>query len=344
LFSKLKFVTTQNYIKFRQFFKADYKSGFAVRANTFDNVTGTFPIAFTVWDLNGKPFPQFIEVDIHENGTKRKFWDDFDKSINHWIKQYALNSHNSIGFMVYTGTDFNRLHIPYIMYNEAKGHLTNFVINSTNLIETSIYFAVRLCIEPTWLNDRDQFLYPNEKWKMDSEFQNDCLAFTLFHGQNRIKSSDGTNHWIPFTEQEVSARDKFESSFMANFMANKKAEVVERGGGGGGGRSRQINMFMAMEPAAEYRRQPRKFSQEAGEVFDAGRELWKYYHSQKSINVNASLYDIRAYFQGRNEAGKMNSASEDEKYTELIGILRDKLKFLAKKIEPKVYEYGFLKN
>lgn len=97
-----------------------------------------------------------------------------------------------------------------------------------------------------------------------------------------------------------------------------------------------------------------KFSTAATKVFDAGRELWKYYHA--SINspslsgragvglVNASLYDIREYFQGRNESGKMNNKSEDEKYTELIGNLRNALKVLAKKIEPKVYEYGFLKG
>jgi hypothetical protein len=39
----------------------------------------------------------------------------------------------------------------------------------------------------------------------------------------------------------------------------------------------------------------------------------------------------------------MNNSSEDETYTNLITNLRDKLKILAKKIEPKVYEYGFLK-
>jgi len=72
--------------------------------------------------------------------------------------------------------------------------------------------------------------------------------------------------------------------------------------------------------------------------------LWKYYHSQNEVNVNASLYDIREYFQGRNEAGRMNAKSSDEKYTQLIGSLRENLKVLAKKIEPKVYEYGFLKE
>jgi len=38
----------------------------------------------------------------------------------------------------------------------------------------------------------------------------------------------------------------------------------------------------------------------------------------------------------------MNNKSEDEKYNELIEILRSELKILAQKIEPKVYEYGFL--
>ncbi len=77
-------------------------------------------------------------------------------------------------------------------------------------------------------------------------------------------------------------------------------------------------------------------------VFDAGRELWKYYHKQPECNVNASLYDIREHFQGRNEKGRMNTKSSDETYMNLIGILRDNLDELANKIEPKVYEYGFL--
>jgi hypothetical protein len=87
-----------------------------------------------------------------------------------------------------------------------------------------------------------------------------------------------------------------------------------------------------------------QFSQEATDVFDAGRELWKYYHSHKDINVNASLYDIKLHFQGRNDKGRMNAKSTDEKYTELISNLRQTLSILADKITPKIYEYEFLKQ
>ena len=89
-------------------------------------------------------------------------------------------------------------------------------------------------------------------------------------------------------------------------------------------------------------------SKSAKNVLDAGRELWKYYHAQPEANPNASLYDIRLYFQGVKitKSGKeqMNSESNDARYTELIGNLRQSLKTLASEIRPKVYEYGFLKK
>jgi hypothetical protein len=40
----------------------------------------------------------------------------------------------------------------------------------------------------------------------------------------------------------------------------------------------------------------------------------------------------------------MNTESDDLTYTTLIADLRQKQKELAKQIEPKVYEYGFLKK
>ncbi len=84
-------------------------------------------------------------------------------------------------------------------------------------------------------------------------------------------------------------------------------------------------------------------SPEAQSVYNAGLELWKYYHSMPDASADASFYDIRKYFQGVNASGKMNTASDDAHYTELISALREKMKTLGTKIAGKVYEYGFLK-
>ena len=64
-------------------------------------------------------------------------------------------------------------------------------------------------------------------------------------------------------------------------------------------------------------------------------------------NPNASFYDIRLHFQGtktsRSGREQMNPASDDPCYTEILAALRQAMKALAAKIEPKVYQYAFLK-
>ena len=105
----------------------------------------------------------------------------------------------------------------------------------------------------------------------------------------------------------------------------------------------QNTLFANETVGGVYNNQVRQFSPEAQAVFDAGRALWQYYHAQQNVNVNASLYDIRAYFQGRNDTGRMNARSDDAKYSALIAELRNKLNALADKIKPNIYDYGFLK-
>ena len=94
--------------------------------------------------------------------------------------------------------------------------------------------------------------------------------------------------------------------------------------------------------------EPLEFSQEAQAVLDAGRELWRYYHKQAGANPNASYYDIKMHLQGTKttKSGKvqMNSTSEDATYNTLLADLRQSMKLLAAHLEPKVYDYGFLKK
>lgn len=340
-FSTLKFIQGTNFTKFRDFFLVTYQKGFVVRADTFDNVKGDFPIAFTIWDLEQKEKIKKIKCDIIANDGKKigkkNFYGDLPPSINKWIKLFDnKNGEKNIGFMGNPAPDFQNNKFLNIQNSVGTRHVNYYAFTKNNIIEGSIYFTVRRVISPTWLNDRDQFLSPNKKWKKDNEFQNDCLAFTLF--KNSIRSEYGTNHWIPFTEYEVNAMSKFESDFMSRYIAGKVNTQIT------------TNLFSTLE---KEKQEKIIFSTEAKAVFEAGLEVWKYYHHDISTkqfylgqkpNVNASLYDIREYFQGRNDKGRMNSKSDDKKYMELIGNLRDALKILAKKIEPKVYEYGFLKE
>jgi len=328
-FSTLKAIQSNNFKIFRNVFQAKLCKLFVVPAYTFDNVNGQFPIGFYIWNTSIKERFNKINADVYNENSdfikqKKIEISDNIKYINDWYSKFYNKNLFYIGIMNTRGNDFQNQNYIRITSNNNFNH-TN-IITANNLIVTSIYFAVRHCIEATWLNDRDQFLYPNDGWKSDTEFQNDCLAFTLFHTQNRITSKEGINHWIPFTEDEVNARDKFDSHFMTDFIQGKIKTNDE-------------NTIFAN---SEKQNTPLIFSNEAKAVFDAGRELWRYYHSQPNSNPNASYYDIREYFQGRDEKGKMKNKSDDKNYMELLSNLKVAIAVLAKKIEQKVYEYGFL--
>jgi len=337
-FSKLKSLQSTNFQNFRKIFRAKLEKIFLVPANTFDNVQGEFPIGFFIWNAEAIERFEQTTADVYNfKGDfigEKKLYGNLSESINKWIKIFDNKNIKGVGYMENPAPDFQNNKFLCITNYSGTRHVNYYCFNEKSLISGAIYFSVRLAIEPTWLNDRDQFLYPNDGWETDTEFQNDCLAFALFHSQNRITSREGINHWIPFTEQEVNAREKFESNFMTNFLKGKP-KLPQKS---------FYTLPILFESEESYNRAPIKFSEEATAVFDAGRELWKYYHQQPDCNVNASLYDIREYFQGRNEKGKMNNRSEDETYMQLIGNLREKLRQLSKKIEPKVYEYGFLKR
>lgn len=341
-FSTLKALQASNYATFRELFTAKLESLFIVPSNTFDNVDGKFPIGFHIWRTDIEDRFSQIDADVYDDkgvyqGTKHIFVEE-GKTINTWLKQY-VNDDQEIAAMSCIGTDFQ--HSKFTNINQsnalkgignAKG-IAKFIITKTNLIEAAIYLSVRTIIESKWHNNRDQFLFPRKEWKNDIEFHNNCLVYTLFSGQNKISSNNGINHWIPYTEIVLEAHEKFQSHFMSDFLAGKIAQNTLFG---------ESNSLIPSEPI--------QFSHEAQAVMDAGRELWYYYMHHKdnelygteSINVNASYYDIRRYFQGVNEKGIMNKDSQDKEYMHLLGNLKQSINVLAAKIIPKVYLYGFL--
>ena len=347
-FSTLKILQGSAFADFREFFLAKLERLFVVPARSFDNVTGSFPIGFFIWNTSKKEKFSEIMADIYESensylGQKKICIDGNDTAITKWISSYGIKATTGvIGYTGNTGPDFQHNQYLYIISRQGilkSGHPNNetkYSITGKNLIPISVYVSVRLCSPATWLNDRDQFLFPNDGWKFDHDFQSDCLAYTLFHGQNRITSAEGINHWIPFTEQQVNAPDNFQSHFMSDFIAGKlKPQNAD-------------TLFGAEESLIPT--EPIQFTPAAQAVMEAGRKLWEYYLHKKDkelyaepVNVNASFYDIRAYFQGF-ENGKMRNKSDDERYNELLRDLRTYQKVLAKQIEKKVYLYGFLKG
>ena len=142
----------------------------------------------------------------------------------------------------------------------------------------------------------------------------------LFNGSNLTASANDlewngrpwsiVNYFIPFTEEEVHAPDRFESDFMVQYMKGKK------------------------------------FSNEAKSVLAAGKVLWQAYFAHvdthtvvEELKLNRSdvgWYQIRKALQSRNESGDFPPISFDT-FTAAY-------KALTEKLQPMVYELGFLKG
>ncbi|GAA9352846.1 hypothetical protein HpHA249_14840 [Helicobacter pylori] len=343
-FSTLKYLNSSNFKKFREVFKAKFLEGFMVPADSFDNVKGQFPIGFLVWDTATPPLKptNALNLEVFDSlgeflGYKNIVHENV-KNIHMWLKQKEkIENMEILGYIDTPTLDFQGSPSVAIINNKnsSKRHSVYFAIASSNILFGSVFFSIRHCIKATWQNDRDQFYAPyDDAFQDDSEFKNNCLTFMLFHTQNRITTTQGTNHFIPFSETEVNAKERYSSHALLDFLKGKIKE---------GGDSLFLN--------AKKENKPLEFSQSASRVFDAGKEIYRYYHKQASTNrllynTNASLYDIKEFFQGRNAQGKLNlpAKAKDEYYKQLYTNLQDALKDLAKEIQPKVYEYGFLRE
>jgi hypothetical protein len=191
-------------------------------------------------------------------------------------------------------------------------------VTEENLWQAAIVFAVRRLIRPTWINDRDQFLQPTAP--LPEDFKTDCLIWMLFNGSNLTASADGlvwngktwsiVNHFIPYTEAEVNAPDRFESDFMVQYLADKS------------------------------------LSSEAAAVLDAGRDLWRAYFTAIDPHGVRETYKLNrpdvGWYQIRNalkERGKADTAAPVD-----FSLFDSAYRSLTEKLIPQVYDLGFLRG
>jgi hypothetical protein len=349
MFSTMKYVNAPNFEKFRQNWHAKYLGGFVIHNKAFEGLTGKFPIGFVIWETNQNTGKNMsiteITVDVlDKNATpigEKLFYNLPNSSfLNAWLARPRTNkdlvlplknaispvvttprvktwSDKAIAYMYCGVNDLQHAEQQTVIYSSVYGGGNGFYITPENLWQAVIIFSVRRLVSPTWLNDRDQFLQPTEE--LTDEFKNDCLIWMLFNRCQRTASADGlewndktwsiVNHFIPFTEIDVNAPARFESDFMVQYLEKKK------------------------------------LSNDAKAVLDAGRELWKAYFSEIDVysvreefklnRADVGWYQIRNALKKRNESGDFIPVSFDE--------FESAYKLLSAKLQPMVFELGFLR-
>ncbi|MDQ6755813.1 MAG: hypothetical protein M3004_02660, partial [Bacteroidota bacterium] len=351
MFSTLKYVNAPTLDLFRQNWKATFLDGFVVHSKAFDGLRGDFPIGFLIWktnhnlEMNQTIIDISLEVlDKNANAVGEKSFYNLPNAalLTNWIIRPKTNkqevvplknaitpatatkdlrgtkwSDGAIGYMLSGGNDVQHSGIQTVIFSSGYGSARGYFINSENLWQIAIVFSIRRLVKANWLNDRDQFLQPSQP--LSEEFKNDCLIWMLFNGSNLTASANDlewngkkwsiVNHFIPFTEAEVNAPDRFESDFMVQYLADKT------------------------------------LSKEAIDVLNAGRVLWQAYFANTDVRTvrdelklnrpDVGWYQIRKALQARNSSGDFTPVS--------FKPFEEAYKALTEKLQPMVYELGFLK-
>lgn len=352
MFSTLKYVNAPNFNDFRAQWDSSYVGGFIVPSKSFEGLKGSFPIGFLVWQTShgdgylsqiSEISVDVLDKDAHPIGEKKFFNLPTNTFLSEWIVRPRSNNTDSlplknaispatttkdvrgtkwangaIGSMLSAGNDLQHSSTLTALLSSGFSSAGAYFVTEENLWKSAIIFTVRRLIKPTWINDRDQFLQPTEE--LTEEFKNDCLIWMLFNGSNLTASANDlewndkkwsiVNHFIPFKEEEVGAPDRFESDFMVRYMQDKT------------------------------------FSLEAQSVLEEGRKLWQAYFihtDERGVRDELKLnrpdvgwYQIRNALKKRNESGDFQKVS----FTEFESAYKN----LSEKLEPQVYELGFLRK
>jgi len=351
MFSKVKYINAPNFEKFRQVWNAKYLDGFIVHSKSFEGLKGEFPIGFLIWKIDKltkqKNEIKEVTTDVLNKNAEPigvKSFYNLPNSIflSSWIVRPKINktevvalkntvtpailklkpafwSNNAIGHMLCDSNDFqNAIQTALFSSVHGIGHKGGVFINSENLWQAAVVFTVRRIIKQTWINDRDQFLQPTKT--LTDEFKNDCLIWMLFNGSNLTASANDLewnnkkwsiiNHFIPYTEEEVNAPGRFESDFMVQYLSDKHLSI------------------------------------EATKVLENGKKLWQAYFTDTDTRTvrdelklnrpDVGWYQIRNALNARNKNGD----------TTLVDFkpFEEAYKNLSEKIQPQVYELGFLKS
>jgi hypothetical protein len=349
MFSTMKYVNAPTLATFRQAWNATYLGGFVVHNQAFDGLSGKFPIGFLVWKTDQSTNTSITEIhtevlDKGANaiGEKAFFNVPNNQCLSEWFSRPKTNktdvvplknavtpatatkdlrgtkwADGAIGYMLSGGNDLQHAEQQTVIFSSGYGSARGFFITTENLWQVAVVFAVRRLVRPTWLNDRDQFLQPTAP--LTDEFKTDCLIWMLFNRCNRTAGADGlewngktwslVNHFIPFTEAEVGAPDRFESDFMVQYLADKT------------------------------------LSAEALALLDAGRVLWQAYFANTDVRTLRDEYKLNrpdvGWFQIRNALAARNASGD----TAPVNFSPFELAYqaLTEKLQPQVFSLGFLR-
>lgn len=359
LFSKLKYINANNDQRLRdKIFYYHFERGFMFDSRAFNGVTGKFPVGCLIWNLAMQENlnEQNIILDVWDRSTPpvkvaQKRIPSIERStfLNKWVERpdatiefppfsSAINvnadkkdirdriANGFICSMCSKGNDVQNIN--YVaLFSGPYGSAGAWSVTPDNFEHSMVIFAVKKSTKQYWYNDRDQFMQPN--CELPQDFVNDCVVYSLFHSANQTvslqhvkykgKEYNIPNHLFPFLITEVKKWKCSDPDITSGISADS-------------------DRFAALWL------QNKTLSQEAQQVIDAAREMYKEFY-EKSALLNTNKYKVGAWDAGLYQIKACLTDEEynlDNDYSSFTTALKNAMKVLEAKIDTEKYFYGFI--
>ena len=343
IFSTLKYINSNNDQPFRdKVFSYQFENGFTFNSKNFHGCKGQWPVGFLIWNL-GKKIPleaQEISLDVY-NAAVEKIAEKIyrparsENFLNKWVNRprnvkkfppmsSALNvgsKNKDIRDRVPEGFLASLMCWNEFYHQNQTAFLSGPLISAGGMSVTPENFeqyivmhAVHLIPKLTWLNNRDQFMQPTKP--LPPEFISDAVIWSLFAPSNQTVSLRNVEY-----EGEVYRMPN-------NFYPFELAEVQRWKCS-----SPEIRLQLARAHDDRFAAlwiKNHELSIEAQSVLNEGRELYrKFYAELERLDVGRwKIEDWDAgWYQVRMSLGATINLTE-----------------LSRKLEPQIYELGFLRD
>ena len=368
LFCNPKYLSGPAYKKFRKIFLEEFKyeEGFLFNAGHFSDTASTWGISFTIWTSGNTADKNNFKHDLtdtNENGDIVKVGEkviynsDTIKNLGEWIKEIKLAGEKgdfpnlSSGIVIKAndkkwidGSLGTYFHMNNDIYHSAQGVLMSsgvatvgkgttchISMKAENFLRCTSAFTARKLIENTWINQKDEYLAPNEAHPDFHRFEIDSVVYSLFHSSSQQSSLRNVRYkgktwdipnqffFMSHTEMEKLANENNLQETYEQVRLVKKETYV-------------YDLLTQVES---------ELSPKAREVLEAGRDLvrksMKYRELFNMENPSANVLNWDIGFYQVKLILKQYLPDELKKF-------RDLYKEFSEQLRPLVFELGFLKK
>jgi hypothetical protein len=364
LFSPPLFLSGPSYKEFRKkfFTKTGFKGGYLMNAGEFDG-TSDWGLSFTMWDLPNDIVSDF-ELNVKKSDEFGNIQYLFDKSIynldnlceaSKWVRNETnkIKTHdapqfssgikikqlgkgklieNSLGYFYNDSNNVMKNAQSVSLFSSCFSAAQGLSITNNNTFKCSSLFTSRKVIKSDWINQKDEYMAPDESHPLWEQFQYDSLVYSLFN----TSSNQSSLRQITYKDKLWDIKNEFfwmSKEEMMSLSESKYFDDVYRDARSSD--ERYIYTLLFKEGIYE------KLSDDAKSVLDMASELViKSFGMRQALHEEHQEYHLNTWDAGWYQVKLILK----QFYQDDLREFTKKYKEFEDRMRPLVYELGFLRK